>query len=130
MGTFRKSWWFSQVLLVAYLGVFQIWLWVPRAAIVSSGLVWVTSLGWLWKYAWKTRYFRNRWDALAHLAVILDVLLEATLIPAHGHLGFYWCAAAFVGVIGGYRLTLRNGVAPRLQISDASSMASGAAGSP
>ena len=43
---------------------------------------------------------------VATLEIALAILLEATLIPAHGHVGFYLCAAAFVAVVGGYRLML------------------------
>jgi hypothetical protein len=58
---------------------------------------------WTLAKAWRTGYFGNRWDAFLHLTVILDILLEATLIPAHQTVGYVWCALAFAAVIGGYR---------------------------
>ena len=99
----RPRWWFSLVLLAGYLGIFHLWKVVERPWVVASGLVATALLSGLFARALRAGYFLNRWDAFWHATVILDVLLEATLIPAHGHLGFYLCAAAFIIVVGGYR---------------------------
>jgi len=102
----NSRWSFSLQLLVLYLAVFHFWRGVERPAVVASGLAMTVLLGVLFARAARTGYFLNRWDGFWHATVIFDILLEATLIPAHGHVGFYLCAAAFVVVVGGYRALL------------------------
>jgi hypothetical protein len=61
--------------------------------------------------AWRSGYFLNPWDAFWHGAVVLDVFLEAILIPSHDNWGFLLCWLAFGFVIAGYRshqLKIRN----------------------
>jgi hypothetical protein len=101
-----SRWSFSLQLLVLYLAVFHLWRVVERPAVVATGLAMTVLLGVLFARAARTGYFHNQWDGFWHATVILDILLEATLIPAHGHVGFYLCAAAFVVVVGGYRALL------------------------
>lgn len=101
-----SRWSFSLQLLALYLAVFHLWRVVERPAVIVSGLAMTALLGVLFARATRTGYFLNRWDGFWHATVILDILLEATLIPAHGHVGFYLCAAAFVVVVGGYRAML------------------------
>ena len=102
----NSRWSFSLQLLVLYLAVFHLWRVVERPVVVASGLAMTVLLGVLFARAARNGYFLNRWDGFWHATVIFDILLEATLIPAHGHVGFYLCAAAFVVVVGGYRALL------------------------
>jgi hypothetical protein len=89
---------------VAYLAVFNVWRLVSSPWILIIGLGVSACLGALLFVAAKRRYFVNRWDGLFHASVILDIVLEATWIEWHTHVGFYLCAAAFAVVLIGYRL--------------------------
>jgi hypothetical protein len=100
----KLKWWFSILLGVAYLGIFHLWMRVDSRSIVLSGLVTSTCLGGLLVLAAKQRYFVNAWDGVIHASVIIDIVLEATWIERHEHVGFYLCAAAFAVVLVGYRL--------------------------
>lgn len=51
----------------------------------------------------RSGYFLNAWDAFWHWIVVLDVFLEAVLIPSHDHWGFILCWLAFGIVIASYR---------------------------
>ena len=107
----KVKWWFSVLLGLAYLAVFNLWREVSVPWIVISGLGVSACLGALFLIAAKHRYFLNRWDGLFHASVILDIVLEATLIKGHEHVGFYFCAAAFAVVLVGYRLCVEPGAA-------------------
>ncbi|HVY69775.1 MAG TPA: hypothetical protein VHH73_07575 [Verrucomicrobiae bacterium] len=99
----RRKWQFSLLLGLAYPAIFHLWLVIrQREAVVLSGVVVSLLLFWLLVRAGRQAYFANRWDLVFHAAVILDILLEATLIPVQQGFGFYWCAFAFAVVIGGY----------------------------
>jgi hypothetical protein len=100
----KVRWWFSILLGLAYLAVFNLWRAVNPPWIVITGLVVAACLGALLMVAAKQRYFLNLWDGLFHASVILDIVLEATWIKSHEHVGFYLCAAAFAVVLVGYRL--------------------------
>jgi len=104
-----KNWSFSLLLGAVYLGVFHFWTFSDRIGITISGLLATLLLGIAFAFALKRQYFLNRWDALLHATVILDIFLEAIFIKVHDHFGFYLCAAAFAIVVGGYRAYL-NGV--------------------
>src|SRR5690348_5252018 len=98
------NWWFSIVLGAAYLAVFNLWRTASGPWIVISGLIVSVCLSILLVVAARRRYFVNAWDALFHASVILDIVLEATWIERHEHVGFYLCAAAFAVVLVSYRL--------------------------
>lgn len=100
----KVKWWFSILLGLSYLAVFNLWRAVGAPWIVISGLGVSACLGVLLVVAAKQRYFLNFWDTLFHASVILDIVMEATLIKGHEHVGFYLCAAAFGVVLVGYRL--------------------------
>ncbi len=100
----RQRWSFSIAVGVAYLAVFHGWRVLPREGIIASGIVATLLLATF--MAWNRKYFLNQWDALFHALVIVDILLEALLIPVHDHYGFYFCAVAFALVVGGYRAHL------------------------
>jgi hypothetical protein len=105
MSIFRiwRDGWFSLLLLAAYVATFNAWLFLPRETVVLSGYgVGLILLG-LLVYAGRRRYFLNFWDRFWHATVILDLVIEARVIPQHDHLGFLLCAGAFAVVIGGYR---------------------------
>jgi hypothetical protein len=89
---------------MAYLGVFNFWMRVGPPRVSSSGLGVAVFLAVLLMIAVRQRYFVNFWDALFHTSVILDIVLEASWIERHEHVGFYLCAAAFAVVLIGYRL--------------------------
>ena len=112
-----KKWSFSLLLGAVYLGVFHFWTFSDRIGITISGLVATLLLGIAFAFALKRHYFLNRWDALLHGAVILDIFLEAIFIKVHDHLGFYLCAAAFAIVVGGYRIHLNRMKTARLETS-------------
>lgn len=101
---FVRNWWFSVLMLIAYIAVFHLWLWdaSPLSPFISA-TVWAIFFAAL-LYAQRT-YFINAWDRAFHAIVIIDVLVES-LIPFHSGYGFYLCAAAFAIVIGGYRYYL------------------------
>ena len=100
----KVRWWFSILLGLTYLAVFSLWRAVSSPWIFISGLGVSACLGALLIVAAKQRCFFNLWDGLFHASVILDILLEATWIKGHEHVGCYHCAAAFAVVLVGYRL--------------------------
>ena len=103
---FVRRWSFGLVLLLVYLAVFNLWLVVnARWTLVSSIGITVLLVALLLEAA-RRRYFFNRWEALLHGLVILDILLEGTLLREHHSHGFYLCALGFAGVISAYRLYL------------------------
>jgi hypothetical protein len=102
--SFIDRWSYSLILGASYLAIFNFWKLVERTGTIVSGLLACALLTWRFSTSVRRGYFTNGWDALLHVMVILDILLEATLIPAHQTIGFYWCALAFAVVIGGYRL--------------------------
>ena len=120
-------WSFSLLLLAVYLATFHLWMHLGRAGLVVSGLVATVGLSALFVRASGQRYFLNHWDAFWHGAVILDVFLEAVLIPYHGDYSFYLCALAFVVVVGGYRQWVWKRC---LRRADLHLSATGAGGSP
>lgn len=100
---FWQHWNFSFVLLAAYLGTFHLWLKLDHSGVAASGLIMTAVLsGLLWQAA-RRHYFANAIDQGIHAVVILDILLEATIIPMHEGLTFYICAAGFAVIIGAYR---------------------------
>ncbi len=102
-----KHWSFSLLLGGIYLLIFNLWLVVPRGWVVASGITATLALLAMFALAVRARYFINFWDGLLHFIVIIDVLLEAILIPVHYARGFYLCALAFAAVIVGYRFYAR-----------------------
>jgi hypothetical protein len=102
--TMKAKWWFTILLGLTYLAVFNLWRTVGPPWIAISGVAVSAFLGAIFIIAAKQRYFFNFWDGVFHASVILDIVLEATLIKGHEHVGFYLCAAAFAVVLVGYRL--------------------------
>jgi hypothetical protein len=100
----KLKWWFSVLLEVSYLGVFELWRTVSSPWIVISGLGVSACLAALLVVAAGRRYIVNLWDGLFQASVIFDIVLEATSIKRHEHVGFYLCAAAFALVLVEYRL--------------------------
>ena len=105
---FVKRWYFGLVLLLAYLGAFNLWHVLNASWTVVSSIGITVLLVTLLAAAARRGYFFNRWEALLHGLVILDILLEGTLLPVHQSRGFYFCALGFAGVIAAYRLYLGN----------------------
>ena len=115
MASFRSNSWpccrkgtayFSILLGLVYLAVFHLWiLCSPREVHATGCLVTAALLLIFWRVL-VNGYFLNKWDAIFHFCVILDIFLEAILLPVHDDFGFYWCAAGFGLVIVGYRLYL------------------------
>ncbi|MCJ8330243.1 MAG: hypothetical protein HRT89_11435 [Lentisphaeria bacterium] len=105
--SFQQRWQYSIMLLVMYLGLFHLWNIYHHNGnvIVASGIVISLLLARNLKVAWEAKYFTNIWDAGFHAVVILDIILEATIIdaPYHDNYGFYMCALGFTIFIGGYR---------------------------
>ena len=104
-GMVLRRWGFSLFLLLAYLAVFHLWGVLDREGILAVTFVATGILLGFFCRAWKRGYFQNRWDAAAHASVLLDLILEGTLVRYHSGDGFYLCAAAFALVLGGYRAT-------------------------
>ena len=107
LNKFVRNWWFGLVLGLVYLAVFNLWQVLNREWIVLSSVAVSVGLFAVFTAALRQKYFLNRWDALLHASVILDILLEGTLLPEHQTRGFYLCAVGFAVVIGGYRLYLQ-----------------------
>jgi len=103
---FIRNWCFGLVLGFVYLAVFNLWQVLDREWIVLSSTAVSIGLFAVFMVALRQKYFLNRWDALLHASVILDILLEGTLIPEHQTNGFYLCAVCFAVVSGGYRIYL------------------------
>ena len=89
-----------------YLAVCNLWQVLKREWIVLSSVAVSVGLFAVFTAALRQKYFLNRWDALLHASVILDILVEGTLIAEHQSRGFYLCALGFAVVIGGYRIYL------------------------
>jgi hypothetical protein len=102
-GTELERWWVSWTFLGVYLATFQLWMHLSRPLILTSGFVVVAALLALMVWGGRSGYFVNRWDAFGHGMVAADLALETVLIREHDHRGFYFCAAAFAIVVGGYR---------------------------
>ncbi|HEY1172398.1 MAG TPA: hypothetical protein VGH19_13605 [Verrucomicrobiae bacterium] len=112
MNRFWRQWNFSLILLVAYLGTFHLWLRLNPSGVMASGLLMATVLsGLLWQASLRG-YFANKIDLGIHASVILDIALEATIIPMHEGLTFYVCAAGFAVIIGAYRAWCLRSPAP------------------
>ncbi len=101
----RLRWGYSLVMLVVYLAVFKLWQPFPRGGAALFGLLAAFGLSAGALLVRRTGYFVNDYDAWFHGIVILDIVLEALLVPAHVGNSFYGCAAAFALVIGGYRFS-------------------------
>lgn len=99
----RARWSYSLVLLVGYLGVFHLWNVLPRAGILISTAVALAVLGALFVRAARRGYFTNRWDALGHAVILVDIAAEGFAVSWHSGHSFYLCALAFGLVVGGYR---------------------------
>ena len=104
-----RSWWFSGLLLLAYLAAFHAWNrthipehWIKVSAVALATILFAS----LW-LAGRTGCFVNGWDRAFHGAVILDLLIEGLWVEHSGNFGFYACAAGFIVVIGGYRILVR-----------------------
>ncbi len=112
-----RHWSFSAVLLGVYVAIFHAWTYLGREAVILSGVSVSVLLAAGMTYAARAGYFANRWDAFAHAAVILDILIECLAIRIHEGHGYLLCAAAFAGVLGSYRRMLlrRNGFFASLQ---------------
>jgi hypothetical protein len=93
-------------LLAVYVATFALWMHSIWPWVLVGGLASTLASSGLFAQAYRAGYFRNRWDAFGHAAVILDILLEATLIATHQNKGFLLCALSFVFVVGGYRAIL------------------------
>jgi hypothetical protein len=106
LSKFIRNWWFGLVLGFFYMAVFSLWQVVNRELIVLSSVAVSLGLFAVFIAAVRQKYVLNRWDALLQASVILDILLEGTLIPEHQSRGFYLCALGFAVVIGGYRIYL------------------------
>ena len=98
-----RRWSFSILLGIAYPIFFYLWMGLPRFVVLIATMLGVLCLCHFFALAAGSNYFVNRWDALAHGAVILDLLLEGTLISDHADFGFHFCWLGFGLVVGGYR---------------------------
>ena len=96
------KWWFTITLLCIYTATFEAWRVFNQSWTLFSGATSVVLCLLLARRAWKHAYFRNRWDLLFHLAIILDLFLEMLLIQDHSNSGFYLCAVSFAAVAGYY----------------------------
>ncbi len=102
--TQRFRWWYSVTMLCVYIAAFHIWKPFARGHAALFGLVVAFGLFTGALEARRRGYFVNGYDFAFHGVVILDLILEGLLVPAHSGHGFYGCAAAFAVAIGGYRI--------------------------
>lgn len=108
MKKWLRQWWFSLLLIPVYVGMFHLWMVVHhRPFFIASGTLCALVLVALLVVAKCQGYFVTRTDLIAHALVVLDIWLEAVLITLHNHHGFYACAAAFILVLGAYRVYAR-----------------------
>jgi hypothetical protein len=99
----NNRWIYSGLLAIGYLLAFVAMTFSnPHSFAVGCGFGCLLSI--LMIQAWRSGYFINQWDAFWHWAVVLDVFLEAILIPSHDHWGFLLCWLAFGMVIASYRI--------------------------
>ncbi len=98
-----QAWWFSAVLLAAYLGCFHSWTLLDPHWIVVTGTAAGVALTTQLAVAVRHGYFVNGWDVLFHGVVIADLVVEAVWVKDHSNNGFYLCATGFALVVGGYR---------------------------
>jgi len=118
----KVRWWYTVVMLAVYLGVFHLWQPFPRGGAALFGLVVAFALFTGAVEAKRRGYFVNRFDFGFHLVVVVDLVLEALLVPVHAGHGFYGCAAAFGVVLSGYRVKVwrEQRVEPTLEPADGS----------
>jgi hypothetical protein len=122
-----QRWWFSIVMMLAYVGLFLFWKLLPsRWTFVTGALVVALSLAVAMAVAYKRGYFGGFGDMLLHALVIADILLEGFALEAvlplvrsdldvptlvaryHDSSGFFLCAATFALIIGvGHYFSLR-----------------------
>ena len=101
-----KNWWYSLLLLGAYVLAFELWLGLSRSSVSSSATGITVLLLFVEHHAAQQSYFLNLWDRLFHASVLADLLIEGVTIPRHENRGFYFCALGFAAVIAGYRTWL------------------------
>ena len=112
------KWWLTIFLFAGYLATFHLWMGRGPGFVFVAGITSTVLLTGLLVLGMRTRYFADRMDLFTHAAVVLDVLLEGTLLTEHLTHGFYFCAIAFGVVVGVYRQThlpLTNAVIPDTQ---------------
>lgn len=105
-----KQWWLSLVFLAGYPLVFHLWVWLPSPVIIVgiTAIVVISGISSI-AVAWRGRYFTSNTEVFMYVCVVVDILVEATLIvhPKWGTLltglDFWWCTLAFAIVMGGYR---------------------------
>jgi hypothetical protein len=95
-----RRWHFSVLLLMVYLAAFATWQHMGPGMIRLTGISFSLGLALALVFASARGYFFNGWDRAIHAVVIMDMLLES-FFPEH--VGFYWCALAFLILIIGYR---------------------------
>ena len=113
-----RKWYYSLMMLVAYVGLFLFWKYSPsRIAFAGVGLTAATLLtvGLVW--AKRRAYFVNRVDLFVHGYVIADIVLEslsfeglrlleplAVVNQFHNNNNFIGCTLILTALIGGHRL--------------------------
>lgn len=98
-----KKWWFSVVLGIAYVAVFHAWMFCETKFQVQSIAIGLSSVLFVISILYK-KYFYNVWDYFVHASIILDIVLEGTLIYPHDNYYFYGCFIAFAFVLVSLRL--------------------------
>ena len=98
-----RNWWFSAVLLTAYILSFSVWARLPGSWVNVCALLVVGGLTVALLQAGRRSYFLNSWDCVFHALVILDLLAEGLWVEHGADRSFYGCAIGFALVIGGYR---------------------------
>jgi uncharacterized transporter YbjL len=97
-----KRWTFGWMLGTGYLFTF-VAMTLSNPYSMEIGCAFGCLLSGLMIQAWRSAYFLNQWDAFLHWVIVLDIFLEAILIPSHDHWGFLLCGLAFGTVIVSYR---------------------------
>lgn len=112
-------WWFTVVMMAAYVALFVSWKLVPsRATFVVSAVVMTIGLTAAMIFAFRKGYFASRVDIVLHALVIVDVFLEgiafevaALFVPGepnlpslanryHNSNSFLMCALLFALLLG------------------------------
>ena len=110
-------WYFSLMMLIAYVATFAAWKLAPaRITFLIVGLAAIVVLLAGMVRAHRAGYFANRLDLILHAWVIVDLALETAAFEAfkmaqpfaviekfHDNLNFVGCALIFSALIGGHR---------------------------
>lgn len=124
-----KSWWYTGILFIGYVGAFKLWdLYQDRTGSLLVGLGIAIPLLLILIPATKHNYFLNKRDLRHHVIVIIDLMLEGALyniadglkiigvFPSDKEFVFHnddeygYCVMVFMLILIGYRLHAKKSI--------------------